>query len=206
MDSIDEYTGFVTTGSKFDAHADDPWILQLCQALKHLHLMNKKILGICLGHQVLARTLGGSTGRAPIGFNLGLTIANLNTKKIKELFGLELTSQVNVIKIHQDQVMRLPPDALILGSSKKTGVEMFSIGKNILGIQFHPEFTKDFAREITNYLLMHSKISAEIARDSIQSLEQAEMDQFVINKLCKTFLKGHPKSSLTTAFTSEHEA
>ncbi|ERN12638.1 hypothetical protein AMTR_s00025p00236620 [Amborella trichopoda] len=45
MDGIDDYSGFVVTGSQFDAHANDPWILQLCQALKHLHHMKKKILG-----------------------------------------------------------------------------------------------------------------------------------------------------------------
>ncbi|ERN12632.1 hypothetical protein AMTR_s00025p00234250, partial [Amborella trichopoda] len=158
---------------------------------------------------VLARAFGGSTGRDPSGWDIGLSTINLDTKRIKELFGLDVTSQVKVIEIHQDQVMRLPPDALILGSSKKTGVEMsiyprcylagLGLGPNGLGSVLAMAMA-------LSKLPMPRLIKAEIARDSIQSLEQAEMDQFVINKLCKTFLKGHPKSSLTTAFTSEHEA
>ncbi|XP_006851056.2 gamma-glutamyl peptidase 3 [Amborella trichopoda] len=191
MDGIDDYSGFVVTGSQFDAHANDPWILQLCQTLKCLHHMKKKILGICFGHQVLARALGGSTGRAPIGWDLGLSTVNLETMRIYELFGLDLTSQVKVIEIHQDQVKRLPPDALILGSSHKTRVEMFSIGDHVLGIQSHPELTKAFVRDRTSDLLVRNEISAEFAKETIQSIEQGELDQVVMKKLCKTFLKGH---------------
>ncbi|ERN12631.1 gamma-glutamyl peptidase 1-like [Amborella trichopoda] len=51
FDSIDECTGFVITGNASDAHCNDSWNLQICQALKHLHHLEKMILGICFGHQ-----------------------------------------------------------------------------------------------------------------------------------------------------------
>jgi len=46
------YDGFVITGSCYDAHANDPWILDLLQLVLKLDTMHKKILGICFGHQV----------------------------------------------------------------------------------------------------------------------------------------------------------
>jgi GMP synthase-like glutamine amidotransferase len=52
LPDLDRYHGFVISGSKADAHADDPWILRLCQTLRDLHLRRKKLLGICFGHQV----------------------------------------------------------------------------------------------------------------------------------------------------------
>ena len=50
---IDGYDGFVITGSCSDAHGNDEWITRLLSFLKTLHLLKKKVLGICFGHQVL---------------------------------------------------------------------------------------------------------------------------------------------------------
>jgi len=46
------YDGFVISGSCYDAHANDPWILDLIALVIKLDSMHKKILGICFGHQV----------------------------------------------------------------------------------------------------------------------------------------------------------
>lgn len=51
-DEIEEYDGFVITGSCNDAHGNDLWICKLLNLLKTLDSMKKKVLGICFGHQV----------------------------------------------------------------------------------------------------------------------------------------------------------
>lgn len=51
-DDVPFYDGFVITGSCHDAHANHPWILQLLTLVHTLDSLNKKILGICFGHQV----------------------------------------------------------------------------------------------------------------------------------------------------------
>lgn len=53
MDDLHKYDGFVISGSPHDAYANDYWILKLCFLLQTLDAMEKKILGICFGHQVL---------------------------------------------------------------------------------------------------------------------------------------------------------
>ncbi|MCH99435.1 GMP synthase, partial [Trifolium medium] len=50
-DDVPFYDGFVITGSCHDAHANDPWIHQLLTLVNTLNSLNKKILGICFGHQ-----------------------------------------------------------------------------------------------------------------------------------------------------------
>ena len=51
-DDLSLYDGFVITGSCNDAHGNDAWIQRLMALILNLHSMNKKILGICFGHQV----------------------------------------------------------------------------------------------------------------------------------------------------------
>lgn len=51
-DELFLYDGFVITGSCSDAHGNDTWVHDLLDLLNKLHSMNKKLLGICFGHQV----------------------------------------------------------------------------------------------------------------------------------------------------------
>ncbi|XP_022136859.1 gamma-glutamyl peptidase 5-like isoform X2 [Momordica charantia] len=51
-DDVGIYDGFVITGSCSDADANDAWICDLLLLLKKLNALNKKVLGICFGHQV----------------------------------------------------------------------------------------------------------------------------------------------------------
>lgn len=52
MNELDKYEGFVLSGSPYDAYGNDYWILKLCFILQTLYHMEKKVLGICFGHQV----------------------------------------------------------------------------------------------------------------------------------------------------------
>uniref|UniRef100_A0A1S3Y7U4 Gamma-glutamyl peptidase 3-like n=2 Tax=Nicotiana TaxID=4085 RepID=A0A1S3Y7U4_TOBAC len=51
MAELHNYEGFVVSGSPYDAYGNDNWILKLCLLLQTLYFMQKKVLGICFGHQ-----------------------------------------------------------------------------------------------------------------------------------------------------------
>ncbi|KAM7508369.1 hypothetical protein LguiA_018822 [Lonicera macranthoides] len=57
-DDLQHYDGFVVSGSPYDAYANDSWILELCVLLQTLDSMQKKVLGICFGHQVSQVPMG----------------------------------------------------------------------------------------------------------------------------------------------------
>lgn len=61
MTELDKYDGFVVSGSPYDAYSDESWIVKLCLILKTLYIMEKKVLGICFGHQVSSSLLLLST-------------------------------------------------------------------------------------------------------------------------------------------------
>lgn len=51
-EDLEAYDGFVISGSPHDAYGDDGWILRLCFLVQTLDAMQKRVLGICFGHQV----------------------------------------------------------------------------------------------------------------------------------------------------------
>lgn len=51
------------------------------------------------------------------------------------------------------QVQSIPPGGVLLASSPNTPVEMFAIGRRVLAIQGHPEFSDDIVESIIEELL-----------------------------------------------------
>jgi glucosinolate gamma-glutamyl hydrolase len=71
---------------------------------------------------------------------------------------LKLPVHMPVIEFHQDEVCELPPKAEVLARSDKTGVEMFRLGDQVLGVQGHPEYSKDILMNIADRLLQRNLI------------------------------------------------
>ncbi|KAL0412652.1 UNVERIFIED_CONTAM: Gamma-glutamyl peptidase 5 [Sesamum radiatum] len=187
-DEIAEYDGFVITGSYSDADSNEVWICKLVVLLRRLDAMKKKILGICFGHQILARALGGKIGRSTSGWDIGVTKIHLQKSQI--FSSLKMPHSLSVIECHRDEVTELPREAEILGWSNKTGVEMFTYVGHIMGIQGHPEYTKDILLHLINRLSNDCLIEASLAKDAKLKLEAVEPDREAWKKLCTSFLKG----------------
>nr|GLL28607.1 gamma-glutamyl peptidase 5-like [Ipomoea trifida] len=176
-DEIGEFDGFVITGSCNDAHGNDAWICKLLNLLNKLNSMKKKVLGICFGHQILGRAIGGKTGRATGGWDIGVTTVHL--KKSKVFTSLKMPAFLNILEVHQDEIRELPPKAEILAWSIKTGIEMFRYGDHFMGIQGHPEYTKDILLNLVDRLnqgnlIKHVHVElalADIVSRAIQALQ-----------------------------------
>nr|DAD45489.1 TPA_asm: hypothetical protein HUJ06_003719 [Nelumbo nucifera] len=193
MDELHKYHGFVISGSPHDAHGNDPWVLSLCVLLQTLFSMEKKVLGICFGHQVLCRALDGNIGRSHTGWDIGLRKVSLAEDKYPSTLvgGLkEVPPFLSIIECHQDEVWEVPIGAEVIASSDKTGVEMFTLGKHIMGIQGHPEYTKDILYNLIDRLVNNNCIEKKFAELTKSGLEMAEPDRKTWEKICRNFLKG----------------
>ncbi|KAK1276324.1 hypothetical protein QJS04_geneDACA003904 [Acorus gramineus] len=194
VEELESYDGFVVSGSPHDAYGNDLWILKLCFLLQTLDAMEKKVLGICFGHQVLCRALGGKVGKAYGGWDIGVRRVMVveDSPWCRFIHGIEemMPSQLSIIECHQDEVWEVPMGAEVIAFSEKTGVEMFSIGDHILGIQGHPEYTKDILYNLIDRLLNNTNIDSDFAAKAKKSLETAEPDGKLLEKICKSFLKG----------------
>lgn len=161
----DQYDGFVITGSKATTFERLPWIVTLEQKIHQIVASNKKIVGICFGHQMLAQSFGGAVRRSDFGWGIGVqTVEMLEQKAWMEPY----YEHLSLLFYHQDQVMELPPDAELLGTTDYCPVQMFCIDNQVLGIQAHPEMLRAH-----NHILMlehqeHIKTQFQSAMDSLR--------------------------------------
>ena len=55
-----DYDAYLITGSPCSANDSDPWIETLQQFVRDCVDSQQKLVGICFGHQLIARALGGT--------------------------------------------------------------------------------------------------------------------------------------------------
>ena len=140
--------GIVITGSKSDAHGQDEWICNLRTMIQQVYDENKcRILGICFGHQIISNALDGHSGPTQIGWQLGVQHITFNQEFYK-IFPSISAETMPILKLHKDQVSKLPSNAILLASSCNTPIEMYSIRDNVLCIQGHPEFDMEYLKKV----------------------------------------------------------
>ena len=99
------------------------------------------ILGICFGHQILSKELGGKVKKSKHReFGLAQIQKKLNSPLTKNFF--DKKNRSNVWMSHADQVTKMPKDFKIIASSKSSKLTIIENLKNkFYGVQFHPEVT-----------------------------------------------------------------
>lgn len=113
---------------------------------------------------MLCRALGGKVGKAETGWDIGVRkveIMESSEWRFTEEMG-EIPSSLSIIECHQDEVWEIPYGAQVIGFSEKTGVEIFAIGDHILGIQGHPEYSKDILYNLVDRLLNNDTIQVTV--------------------------------------------
>ena len=99
------------------------------------------ILGICFGHQILSKALGGKVKKSNHReFGLVTIYKKSNSKIIKNFFYKKKRNSVWMS--HADQVSKAPKNFKIVASSKNSKMTIIQeLKKNFYGVQFHPEVT-----------------------------------------------------------------
>jgi len=120
--------------------------------------LNKPILGLCYGHQLIAHHLGGKVKAGEIkeyGFALLKIVKHRIHNTEQDLFS-NLKSELTVWMSHGDQVIKAPPGFKILGATNDCDVAVMGNNKRqIYGLQFHPEVhhTKDQDKILYNFVV-----------------------------------------------------
>ena len=162
---IDSHDAYIITGSKNGIYDDEDWIKALKQYVLRLNAKNKKLIGICFGHQLIAEALGGHTGKASCGWEIGVKQAVMFKGGDPRFSGV---SEFCLAYSHQDQVLEKAPGSQVLAATPNCPIAMTSLGSHILTFQGHPEFVKSYARAL--FELRESSYPAEVYSECKASL------------------------------------
>ncbi len=144
LPSPSSVTALIVMGGpmSIDDHDEYPWLLQEKDFLRKVVDRGTRILGICLGAQLLADVLGAEVSANPekeIGWFPVIRSNDVPTSLVSAL-PLELT----VFHWHGD-TFALPAEAVCLYSSEVCVNQAFLYKDHVLGLQFHLETTRDSA-------------------------------------------------------------
>ncbi|KAJ7472275.1 class I glutamine amidotransferase-like protein [Mycena galericulata] len=113
------YDGVIITGSKASAYEDVEWVDRLVGWVASVAVdPGVKIVGICFGHQIVARALGGRCVPNGTTWEVGPTRVAL-TPLGREVFGVE-GAELYIEEMHRDHVPEVPPSFHLLGSTDVT--------------------------------------------------------------------------------------
>ncbi|MEV4265572.1 type 1 glutamine amidotransferase [Kribbella sp. NPDC049584] len=143
--SMGDHAALIMLGGGLLPDEDDraPWLPAERELLRAAH-GQVPVLGICLGGQLVAHTFGGQV-QGKYGLpEKGVTALSVLPADDVLLDGLPST--VRAVESHQDQITRLPQDAVLLMSSERCPNQMLRVGERTWGVQFHPEVAADRVR------------------------------------------------------------
>ena len=141
--------GAVISGSHAMVTQDLDWSLVLERWTVEMVRAGVPVLGICYGHQILARATGGRVDFHPEGAEVGTTeVTCLPACETDPLFkGMPGRFKAHVV--HSQSVVELPGQAVLLVRNDYEPHHAFRVGKAAWGVQFHPEFFEAVSRGYT---------------------------------------------------------
>ena len=173
------YQAYLITGSPAGVYDPLPWIERLKQFLRSAK--DRKMVGICFGHQVMAEAFGGKVEKSDMGWGIGLQSYAIDRVEP----WMDQVATIAIPASHQDQVVEQPPNTRIIASSPFTPLAGLAwTDRPAMSVQFHPEFEPEYAKA----LIEARREKMPNPDDAIASLGEPNDRERVADWVCR-FLK-----------------
>ena len=137
------HTGMVVLGGEMGAYddADHPWLTDVKQLCRTAVATGTPLLGICLGHQLLAVALGGEVAPGPHGQQIGVLDVGWTPEAYVDPLLARVTAldDAPAVQWNNDVVTRLPDGAVALARTPRGELQAARFGSAAWGVQWHPE-------------------------------------------------------------------
>ena len=195
-DSLEAAKGIILSGGPASVFAEDvpafnPEILNLSQP----------ILGLCYGHQLMAKHFGGSVANTGQGEFGKASLRQLNPSPLWK----DVTDNSQVWMSHQDSVTELPQGFQVIGETIAGSLAALQHQERpLFSLQFHPEVTDTLAgTQILSNFVELCKAHPSWSMERFIEQTKNELRQQVGEHNVLMFLSGGVDSSVAFALLNE---
>jgi GMP synthase-like glutamine amidotransferase len=167
-----------------DEETKYPWLLAEKNFIKQAIDANKKVMGICLGSQLIATALSSKVYYAS-GKEIGFFPISFTNEALQHSLFNHFTKPYNVFHWHGD-TFDLPTNAQLIASTNTCKHQAFLIHNNVLALQFHFEMNETVIED----MLLHDGHelaeegnfiqTKETIRQQYHHLQQNKKDMFLL--------------------------
>ncbi len=136
---VSDFDLLIVLGGSMGVYEEDkfPFLKREKELIRESLSQGKKVLGICLGAQLLAEVLGGKVYKGEWGKEIGWKLI-YPQDHLEILYGDEIT----VFHWHGD-TFEIPQGCVKMASSQMYKNQAFRLGNQAVGLQFHIEVTPE---------------------------------------------------------------
>lgn len=182
---LDVCDGYLISGSRSSVYEGKKWMLSLEGFINKLNRKNKPTVGLCFGHQIMAKALGGKVACAPEGWGIGFARCSVNSDSSKNQ--LALPEELTVGVCHRDQVVKLPTGATNIGSAPHCNNFLIQFTPKMVGFQGHPEFEPAYISALIEEAKTH--LTPQEYSIALQSKRNAPDNQLIRKAITKFLTK-----------------
>ena len=172
LPAVDAHDGHVITGSPASVNDTQwPWLPALLDFIRAAHAKRWPLVGLCFGHQAVAKALGGEVKAHPGGWGLGVAQTEWTVQRDWMNPPCPDMPFMHLNAAHIEQVTRVPEGAQVISRSPFCPVGALQIGSHILTTQYHPEMPLVFMQGLLDQLA--SRVDGDTLAKARLSLQQA---------------------------------
>jgi len=168
-----KYSHLLITGSSLSASQGSEWDEIIIPIIKYFLKAEKPILGICHGHQMIARAITGDdickrTAVPEFGWK------NIKIKKNQIFKGI---SNPVFLESHYDEVYNLPEEFDIIATNDDCAVQAFQYkDQPAWGVQFHPEMQFENGNEMVQAHLTKNPQDNKYYKNELKNKTQVDQN------------------------------
>ncbi|OIW32757.1 class I glutamine amidotransferase-like protein [Coniochaeta ligniaria NRRL 30616] len=203
FEDFNDFHAVLITGSMYDAHGDNQWILDLMHLIRDLWVRRPdiKFSGICFGHQLLSRLLGAEVSPHPAE-EWELAHSRIDLAEVGQRLFRTDKDHLTLHQMHQDHVATTPTvesskgllapgtNVHVWGSSGHTAIQGLYIRDRLFTSQAHVGFDSDMVKHEMD---MRVKDGAIQDKDQVNEAEETasfEHDGEVVARAILRFFYG----------------
>jgi GMP synthase (glutamine-hydrolysing) len=170
----------------YSAAGEGEWLERALDLMREIHRLAKPMFASCWGFQAMARAMGGRCVHDLQSAEIGTVDIQLTPAGREDSLFSGLPSRFAAQAGHEDHVVELPPDAVLLASSARVVEQAFRFaGKPIYCTQFHPELDRAALME---RVVAYPEYVARIARMPFEEFTASCRETPEANSLLRRFV------------------